>query len=552
MDDPVRLEAAPLPTLHLDALLAELQRRLAEIMSTRDRSQGLLEAIVAVGSELDLATVLRRIVEAAVTLVDARYGALGVVDSTGNHLSQFVTVGIDEAASDEIGPSPSGKGVLGLLIREPKPLRLTALSEHPASYGFPANHPPMDSFLGVPVLVRNVVFGNLYLTEKRGGDFDDDDERVVVALATAAGVAIENARLYDDARRRERWLQASTDVTTALMSGTGSHEALDVVAASVLEVAAAEWAFLALPGASGRLHVEVAAGPGADRLVGLDGAAPEDLVEVVLSAVADGGPVGAAMVVPLGERDAATGVLGVVLSADAPPSDVQATRMLEGFAGQAAVALELSEARRLGERVALSEDRDRIARDLHDLVIQRLFASGMQLESTVRLIDDEVAAGRVRQVVDDLDTTIREIRSAIYSLQNPRSERGEGLRSRVLAVTDEAATTLGFAPSVRFGGPVDSLVGQKIAEQLLAVLIEALSNVARHAGATKVDVVVTAADGGVVVEVVDNGVGLPKGGRRSGLANVADRAAALGGSFTAAAAADGGGTQLLWQVPLER
>ena len=333
------------------------------------------------------------------------------------------------------------------------------------------------------------------------------------------------------------------------MSGTGSREALDVVASSVRKVAAAEWAFLALPLASGRLHVEVAAGPGADRLVGLDVAAPEDLVEAVRGTVSDGGPSGAALVVPLGERTAATGWLGVVLRADAPPFDAQATWMLEGFAGQAAVALELSEARRLGERLALSEDRDRIARDLHDLVIQRLFASGMQLESTVRLIDDAVAGERVRKVVDDLDTTIREIRSAIYSLQNPRAARGDALRSRVLAVADDAAATLGFAPSVTFGGPVDSLVSQAIAEQLLAVLVEALSNVARHAAATRVDILVTSTDDGLVVEVVDDGVGLPDGGRRSGLANVADRASALGGSFTASAAT-GGGTRLLWQVPL--
>jgi GAF domain-containing protein len=186
-----------LPQLRLDELLGELQSRLQALVKTRDRVHGLLGAVVGIGSDLDLDTVLRRIVDAALALVDARHCALGVI-GPDQRLVRFVHSGIDAQTVERIGPLPEGLGILGLLIRDPKPLRLDDLSSHPASYGFPPNHPPMHSFLGVPIRVRDEVFGNLYLTEKVTGEpFDDDDQTVVLALASAAGVAIENARLYD-------------------------------------------------------------------------------------------------------------------------------------------------------------------------------------------------------------------------------------------------------------------------------------------------------------------------------------------------------------------
>ncbi|WP_344409233.1 GAF domain-containing protein, partial [Actinomadura nitritigenes] len=236
-----------LPQLQLDDLLAELQTRLEAARSTRDRVHALLEAVVSIGGELDLETVLRRIIEAATTLVDARYGALGVIDEGGERLVQFITVGVSEEEIAAIGHWPHGHGILGLLIKEPSPLRLADLSEHAESYGFPADHPPMRTFLGVPIRVRDEVFGNLYLTEKAGGGvFEEEDEVVVTALATAAGVAIENARLYQETRRRERWLEASAEVSTTLLSGTDTHQVTSLVAERARQVSDAGLATVAL------------------------------------------------------------------------------------------------------------------------------------------------------------------------------------------------------------------------------------------------------------------------------------------------------------------
>jgi signal transduction histidine kinase len=557
----------PIPSLHLDDLLAELHSRLQEIVSTRDRSHSLLEAIVAVGSELDLPTVLRRIVETAATLVDASYGALGVIGEP-ERLSQFITVGLDDEQRARIGPLPSGHGILGLLIREPDPLRLHDLTQHPASFGFPPNHPPMSSFLGVPVRVRGEVFGNLYLTNKRGGgDFDAEDERVVMALAAAVGVAVENARLYDEARQRERWLQASAEVTTTLLSGSDPSDALLVVARRAREVADADIAIIALQGEGQELIIEIADGRAADKLRGMvlplgaslvteafSTAEPVTVSEMPaegpLGAALGPGRLGAAMLVPLGEALAITGVLGVVMPFGAQPFGTQSVVMLRTFAGQAAVALQLARARRDAERVVLYQDRDRIARDLHDLVIQRLFASGMQLESSIRLIQNEDAAARVHHVVDELDGTIREIRSAIYALHTPASHEVDSVRSRLLEVTDKAGQGLGFTPSLQFDGPVDNAIPVSICEQMEAVLVEALSNVTRHAQAHHVTIAVAVDESSATLRIHDDGVGLPDGGRRSGLRNLGERATMLGGSFTATRNTGASGTEVVWTVPL--
>ncbi|HEY9368197.1 GAF domain-containing protein, partial [Streptomyces sp.] len=225
-EGPERVENR-IPRLRLDELLDEVQVRIDEVRGTRDRLNGLLEAVMSVGRELDLPQVLRGIVEAAVTLVDAEYGALGVIGDD-NRLSQFLPIGIGDDLREQIGDLPSGHGLLGELIRNPQPLRLPELSEHPASYGFPPHHPPMHSFLGVPIRVRDEVFGNLYLTEKRGAaDFDAEDEAVVTTLAVAAGIAIENARLYEEGRLRERWLAANSDLTSALLSGAEESQVLE-------------------------------------------------------------------------------------------------------------------------------------------------------------------------------------------------------------------------------------------------------------------------------------------------------------------------------------
>ncbi|WP_207933288.1 GAF domain-containing sensor histidine kinase [Actinomadura sp. GC306] len=554
--------------MHLDDLLVELKARLETARATRDRVHALLEAVVSIGSDLELETVLRRITEAATTLVDARYGALGVIGDEGERLVQFVTVGVGDEEIEAIGHWPHGHGILGLLIREPRPIRLSDLGEHPDSSGFPPNHPPMRGFLGVPIRVRDEVFGNLYLTEKAGGgDFEDEDEIVVTALATAAGVAIENARLYEETRRRERWLEASAEISTALLSGTAPHEVTALVAERAREVAGGALGNVAFADESGTgFVIEAADGDGADRLQGLRvprdhsviGKVYDEGVSLVLDdgaeaareiGIPSGDPVvGPVVAVPLGVGAAARGVISVINPPGGAPFSDGTRRILEAFAGQAAVALELGDRRRDTERLALLEDRDRIAKDLHDTVIQRLFATAMTLMAAIKITQKREVAVRVQRAVDDLDDTIRQIRSSIFALQAPADD--ESLRSRVHALVDAAAGQLGFAPSVRLDGLLDTAVDDAAGEHLLAVVREALSNVARHANATEAVVVIDVGDEDLTLRVEDDGVGIPQGGRRSGMRNMADRAKGLGGDF-ATRDRPGGGTVLVWRVPLK-
>jgi signal transduction histidine kinase len=534
-----------LPQLRLDDLLGELQSRLATVMRTRDRTHALLEAIVSIGGDLDLETVLRSIVEAASTLVEARYGALGVIGE-GGRLRRFVTVGVTQEQIDALEHWPHGLGILGLLIKDPRPIRLADLSAHPASSGFPADHPPMKRFLGVPIRVRDEVFGNLYLTEKAGGgEFDDEDENVVVALATAAGVAIENARLYQDARRRERWLQASAEVSTALLSGTDPDEVLDLVVRRAREICDADLATVALAeGAAPDLVVRAAAGPGAEAV----GTRLDDETAGEVFRTGSSLAPGRELIVPLGVESSARGVLSVANAAGGEEFGESVRRLLETFAAQAAIALELAQRRRDAERLVVLEDRDRIAKDLHDTVIQRLFAIALTLMSAIKITQKREVAVRVQRAVDDLDDTIRQIRSTVFALQvSPGDE--QTLRSRLYGVVDDAAESLGFAPAVRLDGLLDIVVDEVTGDHLVAVLREALSNVTRHARASRADVSV-AAGADLALRVTDDGVGIGETGRRSGLANMADRATSLGGSFVVRAG-EQGGTSLEWRVPLK-
>jgi len=554
-----------LPQLRLDDLLAELQVGVNAVL-TRDRVHALLDAVVAVGRNLDLEIVLRQIVEAAVTLVDARYGALGVVGEKGQ-LAEFVPVGLDESQIAAIHHWPEGRGLLGELIRNPAPLRLADMSAHPRSYGFPAGHPPMKTFMGVPVRVRDVVFGNLYLTEKHGGgEFDDEDLAVLAALAAAAGVAIENARLYDEARRQQRWLRASADVIQRLLSGTEPGEVLALVTEQALEISGADLVVLALPAGSHQLVIEHAAGKGAENAVGLVLPVPASASGMVLATgrtmpLADFRTdpraaqiarehlnLGPAVVVPLGAPGNVRGILTAGRSPGAPPLPQRAVDMLTTFAAQAGVGIELAEHRRDAARVAVFEDRDRIARDLHDLVIQRLYATGMALEGMAARMGETDNGRRVSSAVDALDETIREIRSTIFSLHARPGTEPAGLRGQVLAVAEDAAGALGFQPGLRISGDLDGSVSAEAGEHLLGALREALSNAARHARASRVDITVDAGQD-LTLRVRDNGVGIADTGRRSGLGNLEQRADLLGGQFRIGPA-DGGGTELQWQVPL--
>jgi len=557
-----------LPSLRLDELLAELQVRLQAVLATRDRVNALFGAVVAVGTNLDIEVVLRGIVESAVALVDARYGAMGVIGE-GGRLAEFIPVGLTEEEIRGIHHWPEGRGLLGALITDPRPLRIAELGGHELSSGFPDGHPPMTSFLGVPIRIRDEVYGNLYLTEKRDGrQFDEEDEAVLVALAAAAGVAIENARLYDEARRQQRWLTASSEVTKSLLSGADVSDALELITAKSLEMSGADLVVLALPAADGTLlQIEHAAGAGAEAALGLvlpvgssasghvlttgelltvDDFSHDDRVARIARKKMTLGP---AILVPLGSEGNVRGVLTAGRRPGAMPLAPAAADMLVTFASQAGIALELAEHRRQAERVAVFEDRERIARDLHDLVIQRLYATGMSLQGALSLISSPEVAQRVSSSVDALDETIREIRTAIFALQTRRESKPLSLRARILEVADEMTGVLGYPAALQLDGRLDEDVPDDVGDHLLSTLREALSNVARHTDASTVDVHVHAAEQ-LSLTVRDNGCGIKDNGRRSGLGNLAERARSLGGSFTVEPAA-GGGTELDWRVPLQ-
>jgi len=563
-----------LPQLRLDELLAELQGRLQAVIGARDQMGGLLEAVVAISSGLDLESTLRRIVETAVRLVDATYGALGVIGD-GNRLAEFIPVGLTEDEIKLIHHWPEGHGLLGLLIKDPRPLRLARISAHAESSGFPAGHPPMGSFLGVPVRVREQVFGNLYLTNKRGGgEFTEDDEAVLLALGAAAGVAVENARLYEAARRSQRWIQASAEVTTELLSGANPDQVLARITSQARELSGADLAILALPDQERQcLTVTFQDGDGAagvrglalpfggslsgqvlvsgDPVISADFAADERAAPAAREAM---GHIGPAVVFPLGAPSGQRGVLTIGRRHGQAPFPAAEASFAASFAAQAGLALELAASRAEAERLSVYQDRDRIARDLHDLVIQRLYATGMSLQATTPMISRPEVASRITQAVDAMDETIKEIRGAIFALQARDAEVQRDPRSDIVALVEEMTAMLGFAPSLRLGPGLRAFDREDLADQALIVLREALSNMARHAGATQADVAVDVGeDGWLTVTVTDNGTGISSGSRRSGLRNLASRAAELGGELRLSPAKPGAerpGTRLEWRVPV--
>ncbi|MHB1066106.1 MAG: GAF domain-containing sensor histidine kinase [Candidatus Nanopelagicales bacterium] len=550
-------------------------------MSGQERDHGLFTAVMSVAAGLEIGATLRRIVQAAVDLVDASYGALGVLDEEGG-LGEFVHVGIDSSTSALIGHLPEGRGILGLLMDHPVPIRLEDLSVHPQSSGFPPGHPVMHSFLGVPVRVRGEVFGNLYLTEKRSGaGFTAEDERTVMALAAAAAVAIENARLYEQSRQRTRWQEAITDIANAVLADRDPDEVLALVANRSRTLTVADVALVALPDGFGGLRVEIVDGrdepsgsAAADvirevsgwdgRLVPVPSIAHEAFRQGIsrvermgaqalgIDDPTDG--MGPAVVIPLVTGDHVLGVLMLLWGGPARRLSPDVFDMASAFASQAAVTLLLASARREHERLVVYEDRDRIARDLHDLVIQRLFATGMMLQGATRLGDlPGPVADRIDRAVDELDETIKEIRQTIFALHEPVEGPTGSARGRVLRETSQSAALLGFEPSVRFVGPVDSVLSAVSTDQVVAALREALTNAAKHAQAHRVDVMLQIDHGEIVLVVTDDGVGISDegAGRRSGMANIASRAQQLGGTCRVERVAAAGGTRLTWRVPID-
>ncbi|MBT2424859.1 GAF domain-containing protein [Streptomyces sp. ISL-112] len=559
------LDAATQAARSLQGLSNELTARVPQ----------LLEAMRSVGTGLQLHSTLDRICATAAELAHARYAAIGVAGEPGEGLSDFVTHGVPDDVVRAIGRGPDGhRGLLGALIHDPEPVRLADLTGDPRSAGFPAGHPRMRSFLGVPIQVQGEVFGNLYLTEKQdGGEFSDYDLHLVRVLATEAGIAIGNARLYEAARQRERWIDGSVAVTTALLSGGDADDALSVVAEQARHLADSAAGIVLLPTEDGGLEIVAVSADDPSDSLGVIIPARSTVVAKLLAGEAVfiedsatdsrmvtrlAGRFGPSMLLPLQSGGRVLGALATPRARGARPFSRTERTLATQFASQAALALMMAEAQRDRERLAVYEDRDRIARDLHDLVIQRLFATGMMLESAQRRsVVPEVRTG-VGRAVDELDVTIQEIRTAIFALQQEPAEAPSGLRTRVLREINMAAVPLGFKPSHRFLGAVDSLVGELTGKNLVAALREALSNAFRHAGASVIDVVVDATailpDGRAAVRlsVSDDGVGIPEGGRRSGLRNLARRAESLGGAswFGPGIGEDGGGTTVVWESPL--
>ncbi len=551
--------------LRLDELLGEVQERLAEVVATRGRMQGLLDAVLAVAAGLELDTTLRSIVLAGVNLVDARYGALGVL-APGGGIARFIHIGLDEATHAALGAPPEGRGVLGPDVVGDRPLRLADLTAHPAAVGFPANHPPMRSFLGVPVRVRDSVFGYLYLTEKNGGGaFTDDDEVVVEALAAAAGIAVQNADLFEQGQLRQQWLEASAEIRNEQLAGATEEETLRLIARRARELTGSDATMVALGSGppAGELVIRAhSAVPGIDVGAGRLDAADPLLREVVESGTAvlrgsSGGllagpggviPFGSTVGVPIRSHRRVTGVLVALRGPGAEPFLPADIPLLTSFAEQATLAMELGESNRARRMVDVLADRDRIARDLHDHVIQRLFATGLQLQSTLRRSADPAVHERLRHAVDELDQTVREIRTAIFDLHTVADGASVDLRRRLLDAVAEAALGSGLPPAVRFSGAVDTLVSPEVGTHALAVVREAVSNVVRHAGATSVTVTIEAGEQ-LTIDVLDDGVGIEPAVARSGLHNLAERARECGGVLTVQPGA-AGGTRLSWQVPL--
>jgi signal transduction histidine kinase len=555
------------PRLSIEVLMSQLVEQSSVIMTAQQRLRQLLKASHSIVQELSLSAVLRRLVATAKDVSGAKYAALGVIGGDGT-LEQFLHVGMEDDTVRAIGELPKGRGVLGALIDNPKPIRLSRISEDPRSSGFPDGHPPMTTFLGVPIRSRDVVFGNLYLTDRAdGGPFTAEDEELVLALAATAGTAIENARLYEESRRRQEWLRASGEISRQLLDPEADYaETLHEIATSVKRLASADVVTLVTPTRDHPVQLEViiATGAAERELIGIRYPTENS---IAWRAMQDGQgvrlafvdqhpdvylhlrpyvPVSQAMALPLrGEAGPRGAIVAGRLIPHAPftASDLD---MAGTFAGQAAIALELNDARAVQQRLGVLEDRDRIARDLHDHVIQRLFAAGLSLQSIAATVEDDTLHERLSRTVGELDETIRQIRTKIHELQEDSSQ---SLRGTALAVVDQLAPLLPARPDVSLIGPLDSISDEAIIADVEAVLRESLTNVTKHAHSTQVRVRIQAGKQRLHLTVMDNGVGLGHSTRRSGLDNLSRRAERQGGYLEVGDSAEGG-LRLRWSIPI--
>jgi two-component system, NarL family, sensor histidine kinase DevS len=555
-----------LSQLRLRELLAEVQDRIEQIAEGRDRLDGLVEAMLVITSGLELDATLRTIVHTAIQLVDAGYGALGV-RGQGHDLVEFIYEGIDDHTRALIGKLPQGRGVLGVLIDYPKPIRLDNIQQHAASVGFPPNHPPMRTFLGVPVKIRDEVFGNLYLTEKVNGQpFSEDDEVLVQALAAAAGIAIANARLYAQSRARQAWIEAARDIATEMLSGADPATVFALMAEKALKLADATATMVVVPVDADRLASDAPELVIAETSGALSTSAKEamatvtgtpigevfldrrprrlDNLDLAIAGFTDPGP---ALLLPLRVADTTAGVLVVVRRADMSPFTDEQLDMLAAFADQAGLAWQLATSERRMRELDVLTDRDRIARELHDHVMQRLFAVGLAMQATVPLARSPEVRRRLSEQVDDLQEVIQDIRTAVFGLHTVTSG-GTRLRQRLEKAVAEISDS-GLRTMVQFVGPV-SVVDATLADCAEAFVRAAVSSAAHHAGASRLSLIVEVGDE-LRIKIAVDGHGLPDEASNRDLADLRRTAVELGGTLTVETAA-GSETVLQWSVPLTK
>jgi signal transduction histidine kinase len=554
-DPAAGLSFPDVPRLELDQLLGQLVDRADDVLATQGRLRGLLRANAAVAADLSLPVVLRRIVDAARELLGARFAALGVI-GRGGLLEQFVHAGLNDELVAAIGGLPRGRGILGLLISEPIPIRIADLTDHPASAGFPAGHPPMGAFLGVPVRAAEEIFGNLYLTEPaHGGEFTAEDEELAIALAAAAGAAIANARRFAESELRRRWLAATSELTALLLAGEASQRH-QLIADHAVMAAGADFAVLAVPHVTGQVIVTAAAGLAAGRTAPLDDSLAGRAIRTgkpflvidysadAASAELQDSKAGPLMVVPLAAGDEVAGALIVGRLAGSPGFTDASLDMAAAFAAHAAVSAELAQARVQQIALARLEDHERIAGDLHDSVIQELFALGMGLQSLAGRTSTPAHAKQLSDHIDNIDKVINKIRDSIFQLQS-REKETSGLQARIVEIIGEHASQLGFTAGIAFAGDLDSSVSAALAHDITAVSREALSNCARHAAATAAAISLSVDDGVVTLVVTDNGRGIGTPARSSGLTSMRRRAERNRGTLELTSPT-AGGTRLIW------
>lgn len=550
-------------------LVGKIHEQLDELLAARDQMERLLRVIVELGAGLDLDATLRRIIGAARELTSAPYGTLAIRDRQGNLIS-FVHEGMDDDTVRRIGPLPVGKGLLSLSLLDTPALRMDDLTTHPAGVGFPEHHPPMRAFLAVPITIRDTVFGNLYLTHVDPERvFSEPDEVAARALAFAAAVAIDNAQVFERERTSVKWMEASREITTALLSNAEPHRrALQLIAERARILTDAEQAIVLIPADADlpdedidTLVVSAAVGRHADDVLGqrvpveasTTGAifrSGEALITEALKypiqAFTDVGQ-RPAIVMPLRAHDEVVGVIAIARGADQPPFNESYLDLVSDFATHAAIALVLASAREDARQLTILAERERIAHDLHDHVIQRIFAAGMDLQGTLARARSPEVADRLNRTLDDLQTIIEEIRSTIFQLKSPVEGRGD-FRHRIQRVVADLTRNRDVVTTVRMDGPMTA-VGDELADHAEAVATEAVSNALRHSGATRLTVEINVADM-FILDIVDNGCGISSdNARQSGLANMQRRADQLGGTCEITSPPEGG-TRVRWVAPL--